>query len=115
VVLGLPGNPASAMVTFGLFGVPFVRALSGETDPLPREWPARLQHDVAHDPGRMELVRAIVSREGDGLVARAVRQQASGAGIGMALANALVLVPRDSDGLVAGAVVTTYAFEDLGL
>jgi molybdopterin molybdotransferase len=115
VVLGLPGNPASAMVTFGLFGVPFVRALSGETDPLPREWPARLQHDVAHDPGRMELVRAIVSREGDGLVARAVRQQASGAGIGMALANALVLVPRDSEGLVAGAVVTTYAFEDLGL
>ena len=117
VVLGLPGNPASAMVTFGLFGVPFLRALGGESVALPREGTARLGHAVAHEPGRLELVRAIVSRQGDTLVAHAVSHahQASGAGIGMALANALVVVPRESNGLVADAVVTILPFEEIGL
>ena len=29
--LGLPGNPAAAVVTFALFGVPFLRALAGDS------------------------------------------------------------------------------------
>lgn len=115
IVLGLPGNPASAMVTFGLFGVPLIRALAGETSHLPREIPARLAHPIPHEPGRLELVRANVTLEHEGLVARAVRHQASGAGIGMATANALVVVPRESTGLAEGELVMTLPFEELGL
>jgi len=115
IVLGLPGNPASAMVTFGLFGVPLVRSLAGDSAPRPVPRPAVLGHAVAHDPGRMELVRARVETEGARLVARAVKHQASGAGIGMSVANALVVVPRESHGLDEGAVVETYPFEELCL
>src|SRR5262249_53262461 len=35
ITLGLPGNPASAMVTFALFGVPLLRALQGALRPVP--------------------------------------------------------------------------------
>jgi len=115
IVLGLPGNPASAMVTFALFGVPLLRAMAGDQRPLPRTAPARLGHALAHEPGRMELVRATLTNEGGALVARAVRHQASGAGIGVARANALVVVPREAASLEAGALVDVYPYEDLCL
>jgi molybdopterin molybdotransferase len=115
IVLGLPGNPASAMVTFGLFGVPLVRALAGTSEPRPRSRPAVLGHSVTHEPGRMELLRARLETSGGEIVARAVKHQASGAGIGMSVANALVVIPRESHGLDQGAVVETYPFEELCL
>lgn len=115
IVLGLPGNPASAMVTFALFGVPLVRALEGDREPLPRTVPAVLSEPLPHEPGRMELVRAVVRAEGSALVARAVKHQASGAGIGVARANALVVVPREAGPLPAGAPVQAYLYEDLCL
>ena len=43
-VLGLPGNPASASLTFVLFGVPLLRALAGDAAPLP---PVRLRAPIA--------------------------------------------------------------------
>ena len=115
ILLGLPGNPASAMVTFALFGVPLLRTMAGDRSPLPRTVPARLAHAVAHEPGRMELVRATLANEEGTLVARAVRHQASGAGIGIAKANALVVIPRDASSLEAGALVEAYPFEELCL
>lgn len=114
--LGLPGNPASAMVTFGLFGVPLLRKLCGASAPLPVPVPVVVGHPVKHEPGRTELVRAVVEPRAEGLPeARAVSHQASGAGIGMVLANALLLVPRDSEGLEAGARALAYPFSEIGL
>lgn len=114
--LGLPGNPASAMVTFGLFGVPLLRKLCGASTPLPVPTPVVVGHPVKHEPGRTELVRALVEPRSEGLPeARAVSNQASGAGIGMVLANALLLVPRDSEGLEAGARAFAYPFSEIGL
>jgi molybdopterin molybdotransferase len=103
------------MVTFGLFGVPLVRALAGTSEPRPRSRPAVLGHSVTHEPGRMELLRARLETSGGEIVARAVKHQASGAGIGMSVANALVVIPRESHGLDQGAVVETYPFEELCL
>ena len=41
-VLGLPGNPASALVTFALFGAPLLRALQGDARPHAMRLPVRL-------------------------------------------------------------------------
>lgn len=113
--LGLPGNPASAMVTFALFGVPLLRALGGDRAPLPRALSATLLHDVKHEPGRLEFVRAVLSLEGGVLHAKAVTHQASGASLGMAQADALLAVPLDSAGLRAGDQAVVYPFTELGL
>ncbi|MBL0197360.1 MAG: molybdopterin molybdotransferase MoeA [Myxococcales bacterium] len=113
--LGLPGNPASAMVTFALFGVPLLRALGGERAPLPRALTARVLHDVAHEPGRLELVRAALSVVDGALCAGAVTHQASGASLGMARADALLAVPLESAGLRAGDAAVVYPFTELGL
>ncbi|MBA2639521.1 MAG: molybdopterin molybdotransferase MoeA [Nocardioidaceae bacterium] len=57
-VLGLPGNPLSAMVVFGLLGVPLVRRVGGCTQvpPEPRTR-ARLTRQVPSRAGRLDVVQ----------------------------------------------------------
>ena len=104
-VLGLPGNPVSAMITFLLFAAPLLRALEGELHPLPQKSHARLSRDVKHHPGRTELLRATLSAEGGETVVTPIASQSSGSIVSMAWADALVVVPKDSTGLAKDATV----------
>jgi molybdopterin molybdotransferase len=115
VVLGLPGNPASAMVTFALFGVPLLRAMQGDLHATPEPLAAKLGRALTHAPGRTEFVRATLAILGGGeLVATPLGNQASGATTSMAAADALVVVPAPSEGMAAGDVVGVYPLSDLG-
>ena len=57
-VVGLPGNPRSALVVFRLIGVPLVRLVGGITapppDPVVR---ARLERDLPSAAGRLDVVQ----------------------------------------------------------
>ncbi len=114
IVLGLPGNPASAMVTFALFGVPLLRAMQGDPRPFPATRRARMTRAFAHDPGRMEFARATVA-QGDGgqLSVTTLGNQASGAVTTMAQCDALVIVPAEANGIPAGAEVDVLLMSDL--
>ena len=114
IVLGLPGNPASAMVTFALFGVPLLRAMQGDARPFPAARRARMTRAHAHDPGRLELARASVGHGDDGQpTVTTFGNQASGAITTMAQCDALVLVPADANGVPAGAEVDYLLMSDL--
>ena len=64
-MLGLPGNPVSAIVCGHLFMVPMLRAFLGLPDPLPRIGRARLAEDVAQNGPRAHYMRAkLVPGEG---------------------------------------------------
>jgi molybdopterin molybdotransferase len=110
-VLALPGNPASALITFALFGMPLLRAMQGDAAPLPRVLPMTLTNAVRHKPGRLELLRARVERGASSAVT-ALENQASGALTSLAWADALVLFPADSSELPAGASVSVLSFSD---
>jgi molybdopterin molybdotransferase len=61
---GLPGNPASTMVTFEIFARAAVALLSGECQPeLRRSW-ARLTDDFRHKPGLTRFLPARLSEDG---------------------------------------------------
>ncbi len=113
VVLGLPGNPVSALVTFAMFGAPLLRAWQGDPAPLPLPLPATLGAPVAHAPGRLELVRAILDRSGERLVVTPVSAQASGALFGLAHAHALLEVPLEAGDLGVGAAVKVHLLSEL--
>jgi molybdopterin molybdotransferase len=104
-VLGLPGNPVSAMLTFLLFAAPLLRALEGEREPLPKKTHAKLARDVKHHPGRTEFLRATLSREKGETVVTPIASQSSGSIVSMAWADALVVVPRDAMGLAKDSTV----------
>jgi molybdopterin molybdotransferase len=112
IVLGLPGNPASAMVTFALFGMPLLRALQGDANPVPKLHRAKMTRAHAHDPGRLELARASVVHGPEGLSVTTFGNQASGASTTMAQADAIVFIPEDATGVSAGADVDVLLLSD---
>jgi len=114
VVLGLPGNPASAMVTFALFGVPLLRAMQGDADPFPVPTRARSAVAIDRQPGRTEFVRAVVRSDPSGPTVTPLKNQASGALTAMADANALLVLAADVAHVDAGADVEVHRLEDLG-
>jgi len=57
-VIGLPGNPRSALVVFRLVGMPVVRLVGGMTDPpADASVRARLSRDVPSAAGRRDVVQ----------------------------------------------------------
>jgi molybdopterin molybdotransferase len=108
-VLGLPGNPVSAQLTLALFGLPLLRALQADARPIPPTIRVQLASPIRQKPGRLGFYRARL----EGSVAHIHDNQASGAPTSMALADALVLVPEDSEGLPAGAEAEALRLADL--
>ena len=60
-MLGLPGNPVSAIVCGHLFLVPMVRAMLGEPAPAPRPRQARLTVDLPANGPRAHYMRAALA------------------------------------------------------
>lgn len=102
LVFCLPGNPVSSMVCFEQFVAPALRSIMGHTRVYRRTLTVRLAHAVKHRAGRAEFVRVTLSRDETGYVATATGSQGSGVLLSMAHADALLLVPGDSNGLAAG-------------
>jgi molybdopterin molybdotransferase len=112
LVLGLPGNPASALVTFALFGIPLLRKLGGDRAPVAAPTPGTLTHGVTQAPGRLTFLRATFNP-----VARTyapLSNQQSGAATSMAHANALMEMPAVSSHLEPGATVLGHRYCDIG-
>jgi len=104
-VIGLPGNPVSALVTFELFVRPLLRAMLGLAGDGRQHVPARLEERVAKDPERRAYLRVVVRRGADGWVARGAGGQGSAQLRPLAAANALLVVP---EGEPAGEAGRTY-------
>jgi molybdopterin molybdotransferase len=100
-VIGLPGNPRSALVVFRLIGMPLVRLVGGCTDPPPEPTVrARLGRDLPSAAGRLDVVQ--VSLEDD--VATPLFGSSSLLSI-LARADGHLVVPEAATGLSAGAEV----------
>ena len=109
-VFGLPGNPVSAMVVFGLVVVPTIRRLLGlNAKEEPPQRPARLTRSLASQSGRIDFVPAVLQeRDGEwwavpvlgpsNLIATLVR------------ASGLIRIPLDAGGLPEGAWVDVEPF-----
>jgi molybdopterin molybdotransferase len=113
MALGLPGNPASASLTFVLFGVPLLRAMQGDKEPLPVRWRMPIEGQVRRSPGRMEFARARILVNGGTPRAVLLPNQASGAVTSFAEADALVVVPADRDRVESGEVLEVIRTADI--
>jgi molybdopterin molybdotransferase len=110
--IGLPGNPASALVTFALFGMPLLRAMQGDLRPFARPLVARLGSDRPRSKDRLELVRARLEVEEGALVAVVLDNQSSGAATSLAGSDGLALIPMGEGVLAKGALVEFLRWGD---
>jgi molybdopterin molybdotransferase len=113
LVLGLPGNPVSALVTFSLFGMPLLRAMQGDLSPIAPPLRGRLAKRLERAPGRLEFMRAQLSWGAAGLTVFPLGNQASGAVVALARGDALAVVPAEVSALDEGAEVEVLRLADM--
>ena len=102
--IGVSGNPVSAMVSFELFVRPALRKMQGYPAPFRRTVSVTIDEDITIGAKLTHFLRAIVSRNNDGvLVARLTGHQSSAALTSMTKANALLIVPEKSQRVAKGA------------
>ncbi|KAK3688369.1 MoaB/Mog domain-containing protein [Podospora appendiculata] len=106
VIFSLPGNPASALVTFHLFVLPSLQQISGITPPGLTRVPVVLSHDFVLDKSRPEYHRAIVFVTKEGVLsATSTGGQRSSRVGSMKGANALLSLPSGPEPLPKGSKV----------
>lgn len=107
-LLGLPGNPVSAFVTFALFGAPLVRKLQRRTTtmPAPLSLPAGFEQTRSHP--RAEYLRVRVD---NGCLVPHPRQ-GSGVLNSIAVADGLACVPPETE-VARGQPLAYYPLEAL--
>lgn len=106
LVFGLPGNPVSAVVTFGLFVRPALAALQGRAGERLLESEAVLAAPVARNPDREQALRVRLERQNGRLLATPNGPQGSHIVTSLLGADALALVPAGEGEIEAGATVT---------
>jgi len=104
--LGLPGNPASSMITFEQFARPAIIKMMGKSNFQRPVVQAVIDDNIKNSDGRRIYARVIVYRDGSGYKASLAGPQGSGILMSMALANGLAIVPEDCPAIRAGDRVT---------
>jgi molybdopterin molybdotransferase len=93
-LLGLPGNPVSAAVTFELFGRPVIRKMLGHTRLVRPQVDVIVADGVSDRAMRRHYVRARVEWRDGHFVAHTTGNQGSNIMTSLLNANALVIVPE---------------------
>jgi molybdopterin molybdotransferase len=101
-VVGLPGNPVSALVTFELFLRPMLRAMLGLAGDGRQRVVARVDERIGKDRERRAYLRARVTATADGYMAALAGGQQSSQLRSMAEANGLLIVPEGAPAAEAG-------------
>jgi molybdopterin molybdotransferase len=100
---GLPGNPASTMVTFEIFARAAVEMLGGEQEPvLPLLW-SKLSQEFQQKKGLMRFLPARLSPDGSEVTP--VRWQGSGDVSAQARANAFLVTDPERESWAAGEMI----------
>lgn len=90
---GLPGNPASAFVTYILVAQPFLKCLQGCTQIEPARWRLPALFEWPRPGRRQEYLRARIVATAEGVGVEIYPNQSSGVMASVAWANALVEIP----------------------
>jgi molybdopterin molybdotransferase len=110
MVLGLPGNPVSAMIQFNMFGVPAIWRVQGlHSAPRRGMVTAKVSQNIASESGREDYVPARLEETAEGLIAIPVFGKSN---LIYTLINAdgILKVPMNKSGLEAGELVEVGLF-----
>ncbi|MFB0535978.1 MAG: gephyrin-like molybdotransferase Glp [Anaerolineae bacterium] len=104
-LLGLPGNPVSAMVSFELFARPAILKMLGKTRLAKPTVEAMLLDDITRKDDRRHYLRVMLEDREGKYLAQLTGDQGSGILLSMVRAQGLAVIPEDVDHLPAGARV----------
>lgn len=109
-VFGLPGNPVSAMVVGDLFITPTLWKMQGcELPPLRQTVQAKLSHNLASVPGRVDYIQVKLIEHDGTLWAEPVFGK-SNLIYTLVKADGMMIIPIDANGIAAGEPVDVRLF-----
>ncbi len=112
-VIGLPGNPISAMLTFEVFVRPGLRKMQGDPNPYRPVAQVALDKAHTHKTGRTELARARLSGGAEGpMKATLLTRQGSGSLPSMLGVDALVVLDPNQGTFEAGSLQRAILIRD---
>ncbi len=104
-ILGLPGNPVSAMVSFELFARPAILKMLGKKRLVKPTVESTLVDGIERKDDRRHFVRVTLQRRDGGYEARLTGNQGSGILLSMVKAQGLAIIPEDVNRLPPGTKV----------
>jgi molybdopterin molybdotransferase len=109
-MIGLPGNPVSALVVAGLFVVPVIRRYLGlKSDIIHPTASARMTTNFASQTGREEYLPVRLTNSVEGWMAEPIYGR-SNLIFTLVRADGLVRIPPEATGLAAGEVIEVILF-----
>lgn len=105
-MLGLPGNPVSAIVCGHLFLIPMIKAMLALPDPAPQSLRARLGTDLPANGPRTHYMRARLSTPDGMPTVTPFQRQDSALLTILTEADALVIHPAGASALKSGEIVS---------
>ena len=104
-LLGLPGNPVSALMSFEMFGRPALLKMQGKTRVAKPTIEATLVDEIKRKDNRRHYVRVRLEVRGDETFARLTGDQGSGILLSMVRADGIAIIPEDWTRVDAGTRV----------
>ena len=111
-VIGLPGNPASVLVTFMVVALPYIRKRQGRSDVVLTGERLPAAFEITETSVRREFVRARKENAGSEVQVAAFPNQSSGVMSSACWASGLAIVPENTR-VARGDLVTFYSFNEL--
>jgi molybdopterin molybdotransferase len=110
-LLGVPGNPVSAMISTEHFGRPALLKMQGVRNWSWTSVQARLVDEVTRKDNRRHYLRVQLRRVPEGFEAELTGDQGSGILQSLVMAHGLAVIPEDVNRLPAGAEVEVLLLE----
>jgi molybdopterin molybdotransferase len=106
-IIGLPGNPRSALVVFRLIGIPLVQRVGGTTTPpRPGTVRARLSRNLPSAAGRLDVVQIRLNDDqAEPLFGPSALLSV------LTAADGYLIVPEDANGLSDGDPVDVFVYD----
>ncbi len=109
-VFSLPGNPVSTMMTFEEFVRPALLRMQGEQQVLRPLFPVVMQESLSKKPGKVQIVRLRLERQGGRWYGRSAGNQQTAILKTMLDAQAVALLPAENSGVAVGDEVMAHFY-----
>jgi molybdopterin molybdotransferase len=112
-LIGLPGNPVAAALTFAILARPLILRLAGAALASPLSFPVRAGFAYRKKAGRREYLRATLARDGGDLVARKYPKDGAGILSSVVQSDGFVILDESLSDLAVGGTVDFLPFSEV--
>ena len=112
-LIGLPGNPVAAALTFAFLARPLILRLAGAEIAAPLSFPVPAGFAYRKKAGRREYLRATLARDGNKLVARKYPKDGAGILSSIVQSDGFVILDESMNDLAPGMIVDFLPFSEV--